>query len=143
MIGATRDLLATIDQKRREGCDISCDAIPYTIGSTTLKSLLPPWALAGGDEELLRRLQDPETRAKIEQDTRQYGAESGGSRKRNLARDGDWDKIWAGQCRAKRRSSRLELCRDWAAARPESPRRSLRHPRRRTRPAVDAGRGRV
>ena len=26
MIGATRDLLATIDQKRREGCDISCDA---------------------------------------------------------------------------------------------------------------------
>ncbi len=96
MIGATRDLLATIDQKRREGYDISCDAIPYTIGSTTLKSLLPPWALAGGDEELLRRLQDPETRAKIEQDTMQYGAESGGSRKRNLARDGDWDKIWLG-----------------------------------------------
>ena len=96
MIGATRDLLATIDQKRREGCDISCDAIPYTIGSTTLKSLLPPWALAGGDEELLRRLQDPETRAKIEQDTVQYGAESGGSRKRNLARDGEWDKIWLG-----------------------------------------------
>ena len=96
MIGATRDLLATIDQKRREGCDISCDAIPYTIGSTTLKSLLPPWALAGGDDALLRRLQDPETRAKIEQDTVQYGAESGGSRKRNLARDGEWDKIWLG-----------------------------------------------
>ena len=96
MIGATRDLLATIDQKRREGCDISCDAIPYTVGSTTLKSLLPPWALAGGDEALLQRLQDPETRAKIEQDTVQHGAESGGSRKRNLARNGQWDKIWLG-----------------------------------------------
>ena len=96
MIGATRELLAAIDQKRRAGCDISCDAIPYTIGSTTLKSLLPPWALAGGDAALLSRLQDPATRAAIEQDTMQHGAESGGSRKRNLARDGHWDKIWLG-----------------------------------------------
>ena len=33
---------------RDRGVDVSCDAIPYTIGSTTLKSLLPPWALDGG-----------------------------------------------------------------------------------------------
>ncbi|SVC51303.1 uncharacterized protein METZ01_LOCUS304157, partial [marine metagenome] len=78
MLGSTRDLLATIDQKRREGRDISCDAIPYTIGSTTLKSLLPPWALDGGDEALIRRLKDSETREKIKQDTLQHGAESGG-----------------------------------------------------------------
>lgn len=96
MLGATRDLLATIDQKRREGRDISCDAIPYTIGSTTLKSLLPPWALDGGDEALIRRLNDPATRDKIKQDTLQYGAESGGSRKRNLVKEGQWDKIWLG-----------------------------------------------
>ena len=96
MLGATRDLLATIDQKRREGHDISCDAIPYTIGSTTLKSLLPPWALDGGDEALIARLKDPAAREKIKQDTLTHGAESGGSRKRNLVKDGTWDKIWLG-----------------------------------------------
>lgn len=96
MLGATADLLATIEQKRREGRDISCDAIPYTIGSTTLKSLLPPWALDGGDEALIRRLQDSETREKIKQDTMIHGAESGGSRKRNLVKEGQWTKIWLG-----------------------------------------------
>ena len=138
MIGATRDLLATIDQKRREGCDISCDAIPYTIGSTTLKSLLPPWALAGGDEELLRRLQDPETRAKIEQDTVQYGAESGGSRKRNLARDGEWDKIWLGSAEQNAALVGLSFA-EIGRRRGQNPsRRGLRHSRRRARAAVDA-----
>ena len=96
MLGATRDLLATIDQERRAGHDISCDAIPYTIGSTTLKSLLPPWALDGGDQALLQRLRDPETRDKIKADTMLHGAESGGSRKRNLVKEGQWDKIWLG-----------------------------------------------
>jgi len=96
MLGATQDLLGAIDAKRRQGVDISCDAIPYTIGSTTLKSLLPPWACEGGDQVLLQRLRDPETRERIKQDTLIYGAESGGSRKRNLVKEGDWDLIWLG-----------------------------------------------
>ena len=96
MLGASRELLQTIDGKRQQGIDISCDAIPYTIGSTTLKSLLPPWACAGGDEALLTRLRDPEMREKIKADTATHGAESGGSRKRNLVRDGNWELIWLG-----------------------------------------------
>ncbi|MFP6589418.1 MAG: D-aminoacylase [Candidatus Latescibacterota bacterium] len=100
MLGATTDLLATIDATRARGVDISCDAIPYTIGSTTLKSLLPPWSLDGGDEALLRRLRDPEVRAKIMADTMTHGAESGGSRKRNLVKDGTWDRIWLGSAEA-------------------------------------------
>lgn len=95
-LGATADLLNTIDAARQRGVDISCDAIPYTTGSTTLKSLLPPWACAGGDEALLQRLNDPEQRAKIKADTMEFGAESGGSRKRNLVKDGTWDLIWLG-----------------------------------------------
>jgi N-acyl-D-aspartate/D-glutamate deacylase len=96
MLGATADLLATLDALRERGVDVSCDAIPYTIGSTTLKSLLPPWSLDGGDEALLRRLRDPEQRAKIQADTMTHGAESGGSRKRNLVQEGKWDRIWLG-----------------------------------------------
>ncbi len=100
MIGATKDLLDTIDRMREQGVDISCDAIPYTIGSTTLKSLLPPWALDGGDEELLKRLADEPMREKIKQDTMTHGAESGGSRKRNLVKDERWDLIWLGSSEA-------------------------------------------
>ena len=96
MIGATADLLKTLEEARDRGVDVSCDAIPYTIGSTTLKSLLPPWALDGGDGELLRRLRDPGQRRKIVADTLTHGAESGGSRKRNLVKDGNWDRIWLG-----------------------------------------------
>ncbi len=94
--GATRQLLKKMAALRAAGTDISCDAIPYTIGSTTLKSLLPPWALDGGDEALIRRLQDPEIRAKIKEDTMTHGAESGGSRKRNLVKGEQWEKIWLG-----------------------------------------------
>lgn len=96
MLGSTAGLLETIDAVRARGVDISCDAIPYTIGSTTLKSLLPPWSLDGGDEALLRRLRDPVQRDKIKADTMTHGAESGGSRKRNLVKDGSWDRIWLG-----------------------------------------------
>ena len=96
MLGATAGLLAEMDALRQRGVDVSCDAIPYTIGSTTLKSLLPPWALDGGDEALLRRLRDPEQRRAIQADTLAHGAESGGSRKRNLAKEGAWDRIWLG-----------------------------------------------
>jgi N-acyl-D-amino-acid deacylase len=96
MLGATAGLLATIDQVRARGIDVSCDAIPYTIGSTTLKSLLPPWCLDGGDTELIKRLRDPAMRERIKADTMTHGAESGGSRKRNLVKDGTWERIWLG-----------------------------------------------
>ena len=94
MIGSTVTLLANMSKLRSKGIDVSCDAIPYTIGSTTLKSLLPPWALDGGDQRLLKRLRDPEIRECIKADTMKYGAESGGSRKRNLVKKEKWSSIW-------------------------------------------------
>jgi N-acyl-D-amino-acid deacylase len=94
MIGSTKTLLANMSKLRSNGIDVSCDAIPYTIGSTTLKSLLPPWALDGGDQRLLERLRDPEMRECIKADTMKYGAESGGSRKRNLVKKEKWSSIW-------------------------------------------------
>jgi N-acyl-D-aspartate/D-glutamate deacylase len=99
-LGATADLLNTIDEARRRGVDISCDAIPYTVGSTTLKSLLPPWACEGGDDALLDRLRDAAMREIIKDDTITHGAESGGSRKRNLVKDGSWDLIWLASAEA-------------------------------------------
>jgi N-acyl-D-amino-acid deacylase len=96
MHGATAGLLQTIEAARARGVDLSCDAIPYTVGSTTLKSMLPPWACAGGDGELLQRLRDPQARRRIIVDTMKFGAESGGSRKRTLIKEGKWELIWLG-----------------------------------------------
>jgi N-acyl-D-aspartate/D-glutamate deacylase len=99
-LGCTCDLLGLLDRERAAGHDISCDAVPYTIGSTTLKSMLPPWACEGGDAALLQRLRDPATRERIKNDTMTNGAESGGSRKRNLIKEGRWDVIWLASAEA-------------------------------------------
>ncbi len=56
-------LIATINQARAAGQDITCDMYPYVGAGTGLTSVLPPWAAAGG--KLYQNLQDPEMRAKI------------------------------------------------------------------------------
>lgn len=60
-----RTTIAMIDKARREGMDVTCDQYPYRASSTTMDSNAPDWAFEGGVEALLQRLQDPETRAKI------------------------------------------------------------------------------
>lgn len=59
------DLLA---QWKREGICVTYDQYPYEAGSTMLGRIVPPWAHEGGTEEMLRRLQDPQTRERIRSD---------------------------------------------------------------------------
>jgi len=61
-IGAAFDL---IDSLRRQGVDVGVDAYPYDRASTGLSVTLPAWALAGGPEALVARLEDETTRARI------------------------------------------------------------------------------
>jgi len=63
--GRAPELLALLERARAEGIDVTCDSYPYTAGSTFVQSLLPLWATEGGPEAILRRLADPETRARI------------------------------------------------------------------------------
>jgi N-acyl-D-amino-acid deacylase len=63
--GRVGDALALIDAARAEGLDVRADVYPYTASSTTLRTLLPDWALEGGIETMLRRLADPAARARI------------------------------------------------------------------------------
>jgi N-acyl-D-aspartate/D-glutamate deacylase len=63
--GKAAQILAMIDRARTEGCDIDCDAYPYTAGANPLKNLLPPWVQVGGLEAMLARLASPETRERI------------------------------------------------------------------------------
>ncbi|WP_338826508.1 N-acyl-D-amino-acid deacylase family protein [Neomoorella thermoacetica] len=57
--------LALLDAARAKGQDVSWDVYPYTAGSTTAASLLPPWAVAGGTAALQERLHSPEVRQEI------------------------------------------------------------------------------
>ncbi len=57
--------IGRIEAARSRGVDVTCDVYPYTAGSTTLTSLLPPWSMEGGIEKTLQRIRDPETRLRI------------------------------------------------------------------------------
>jgi N-acyl-D-amino-acid deacylase len=59
MWGKSVVTLAMVDSARRAGTDVMMDQYPYTASSTGLNVLVPPWALAGGNAELRRRLADP------------------------------------------------------------------------------------
>lgn len=57
------------------GADITLDTYPYTPGCTTLAALLPSWASEGGPPEILRRLADDDTAARIRHDLEVTGAD--------------------------------------------------------------------
>jgi N-acyl-D-amino-acid deacylase len=56
--GKTVDSLRAIAAARANGQEVFHDVYPYTAGSTMLVTLLPPEAHDGGDEAILRRLDD-------------------------------------------------------------------------------------
>lgn len=60
-------LVSRIERAREEGLEVFADQYPYTASATSLSgALVPRWALAGGDTALLRRMDDPPTRARLE-----------------------------------------------------------------------------
>src|SRR5262249_30128464 len=63
--GQVTEALALIDAARAEGLDVMGDVYPYTASSTSLRTALPDWALAGGGSAMLKRVADPATRAEI------------------------------------------------------------------------------
>lgn len=66
MWGKSVTTLAMVDSARRAGTDVMIDQYPYTASHTGLDILVPPWALAGGDSALRRRLEDPMLNDSIE-----------------------------------------------------------------------------
>src|SRR5687767_1677948 len=63
--GKVERALALIDAARGEGLDVMADVYPYTASSTTLRTLLPDWALEGGVDAMIKRLADGDVRARI------------------------------------------------------------------------------
>lgn len=63
--GRSVDTLRLVAEARARGVDVTIDQYPYTASSTGLAALLPQWSQEGGQSELVKRLNDPPTRAKI------------------------------------------------------------------------------
>jgi N-acyl-D-amino-acid deacylase len=86
--GKIRTTLKRLEDERAQGLDITVDQYPYTASSTTLASLLPPWAQVGGVPKILERLRDPATRREIS--TAMIADPRHG---KNMIRGCDWDEI--------------------------------------------------
>jgi N-acyl-D-amino-acid deacylase len=63
--GKSVETLRLVAEARARGVDATIDQYPYTASSTGVQALFPSWALEGGREQIVKRLQDPAQRARI------------------------------------------------------------------------------
>jgi len=66
-------VIARVEQARRQGLRLTADMYTYTAGATGFDACVPRWSLAGGIPALVRRIREPETRARILRETRTPG----------------------------------------------------------------------
>jgi N-acyl-D-amino-acid deacylase len=66
--GSVIEAMELVEDARSRGLDVTCDVYPYTAGSTSLTTLLPPWALEGGISRTLERLKAPTARERMKEE---------------------------------------------------------------------------
>jgi N-acyl-D-aspartate/D-glutamate deacylase len=66
--GRMNEIVARIDDARKQGVNVAANIYPYTRGHNNLSSIIPPWAHEGGTAKMLARMKDPAQRAKIKND---------------------------------------------------------------------------
>lgn len=69
------EVIRRVEAARAEGMQVTADMYTYPASGTGLNACIPPWAHDGGDEALLARLRDPETRARIKADMNAHSDE--------------------------------------------------------------------
>ncbi|HEU4572496.1 MAG TPA: amidohydrolase family protein, partial [Candidatus Limnocylindrales bacterium] len=77
--GPPEQMLALVDDARREGLDVTFDAYPYEWASTRLLIMLPTWVQAGGPRATKERLADRAVRDRVRTAMRERGALYAGS----------------------------------------------------------------
>lgn len=68
-------VLKRIEDARAQGIDVAANQYPYTRASNGLDACLPPWVREGGRDALLKRLADPEIRARVKADLEKAGTD--------------------------------------------------------------------
>ena len=99
MWGKSVVTLAMVDSARKAGTDVMLDQYPYTASSTGLDVLVPPWALAGGNAELKKRLENPALKDSITRGVIEYllNDRGGGDLKRVQFARVNWDHTLEGK----------------------------------------------
>lgn len=87
--GSSVETLRMFEEARDRGLDITVDQYPYKAGSTSLMTLLPPWAHDGGRDAALERLRDPGLRARMRVDI-----ENGLDGWENFAKELGWENVY-------------------------------------------------
>ncbi|MEM2101889.1 MAG: D-aminoacylase [Candidatus Bathyarchaeia archaeon] len=82
-----------MEQARKRGVDVTCDAYPWIAGVTPLIDYLPHWAQEGGITEVLKRLKNPASRKKIRVDM-----EKGIPGEESLVKELGWERIMISAC---------------------------------------------
>src|SRR5881394_394640 len=78
--GQSKQAIDLMKQARREGVNITACQYPYDAsGSSLTASLVPRWAEIGGRTELLKRIDDPQTNARLLADMRDNLKRRGGA----------------------------------------------------------------
>ena len=70
-----------VDAARARGADAAFDMHTRLFGTTYLKTILPPWAMEGGTDDIARRLGDPNERERMKR------------HRSAISALGDWDRI--------------------------------------------------
>ncbi|MBL8206822.1 MAG: D-aminoacylase [Blastocatellia bacterium] len=92
----------------KSGVRVSFDMFPYTAAATMMIAIYPPWALEGGVDALLERLQDKPTRERLRRDiARRKSSCAPNGWPHNLVRATGWDAIRIGYV-ASRKNKRYE-----------------------------------
>lgn len=68
MWGRMPELIKLIQDARARGEQVEAHIYPYRAGQNNLSSIIPPWAHEGGRNELVKRLQDPALRPRLERE---------------------------------------------------------------------------
>jgi N-acyl-D-amino-acid deacylase len=66
--GKMKDICDLIENARSRGMKAAANQYPYVAGQNNLVALVPPWAMEGGRESMLRRLKNAADRRRIEKD---------------------------------------------------------------------------
>jgi N-acyl-D-aspartate/D-glutamate deacylase len=66
--GKVKETLKLLADAREAGTETFSDVYPYTIGASTMMSILPPWALTGSLQDIMNRLSSGVARAQIAAD---------------------------------------------------------------------------
>ena len=63
--GRMNEVVAMIQKARDEGLNIQANVYPYTAGQNNLASIVPPWAMDGGRDQMVARLKNPALRPRL------------------------------------------------------------------------------